>query len=273
MVALRIVVGNPLDAMPLDIRAAGIVGRDVHALAFAVEDFRVVFLGVDLDFVVVGRLAERDFRDDFHRLAGRQHPVHARRADADPLLAATHPQAVELGSVQQLAEDQRDLLLDDPGAVVLDTELKAVFPRLFDVDPDLGKNPALFASVQRIIHGFFDGGQQGFARVVETQQVPVLGEKLADRDIALFRRHSFGGRTAAGLAVAGNIVHSFRISVGFVFRNDQRGGQRRHSFTAGANDAWPSRQRSVRVLLTMRIITTTRPLSHPFHPVKTDDYG
>ena len=39
---------------------ARLAGRNVDAFAAAVEDLRLVPLGVDLDFVVVGRLAWRD---------------------------------------------------------------------------------------------------------------------------------------------------------------------------------------------------------------------
>ncbi len=144
---------------------------------------------------------------------------------------------MKLGPVQQLAEDQRDLFLDDAGPVVLDAQLETVLARLFDVDPDLGQDSGLFARVQRVVHGLFNGGQQGFPRVVKTQQMPVLGKELADGNVPLFGRHRFGGRPAAGLAIAGRIGHRFGIQVGVVFGDDQRSGQRRHSFTAGASDA------------------------------------
>jgi hypothetical protein len=126
----------------------------------------------------------------FTGLPCRQHPVHAGGTDSDPLLAAAHPQPVELRAVQQLAEDQRDLLLHDSRSVVLDTDLEAVVARLLHVDPDFRQDPRLFAGVQRVVDGFFDRGQQRLARVVEPQQMPILGEKLADRDVPLLRRPS-----------------------------------------------------------------------------------
>ncbi len=125
--AVRLV--DPLDAMLFDVVGALFAGRNVDSFPFAVEDSGLVLLGVDLDFVVVGRFPGRDFRDDFDRLAGGLHAVHAGGADADALLAATLAQAVELGAVEQLAEDQRDLLLEDAGAVVLDADLVAVVGR------------------------------------------------------------------------------------------------------------------------------------------------
>ena len=154
-------------------------------------------LRVDLNFVVVGRLVGADLRDDLHRLAGRLHAVHAGRADADALLPAALPQAVKLRAVQQLAEDERDLLLDDAGAVVLHADLEAVVAGRFDVDPDLGQDAGLLAGVERIVDGFLDRGEQRLPRIVEAQQVAVLGEELADRDVALLGGHRLGRGPAA----------------------------------------------------------------------------
>ena len=120
---------DPLDAVLLDQFLAQAVGRDFDAFAAAVEDFGQIALGVDLDFVVVGRFAFRDLRHDLDRLAGGQQAVHAGGADADALLPAAHPHAVELRAVEQLAEDQRDLLFEDAGAVVLHADLEAVLAR------------------------------------------------------------------------------------------------------------------------------------------------
>ena len=90
-------------------------------------------------------------------------------------------------------------------AVVLHADLEAVLAGALDMDPDLRQDAGLFAGVQRVVDGLLDGGQQGLARVVEAQQVAVLGEELADRDVALAGGHRLGGRpaTAAGLAVGG----------------------------------------------------------------------
>ncbi len=107
----------------------------------------------------------------FNRLAGGEHAVHARRADADALLAAAHPQAVELRAVQQLAEDQRDLLLDDAGAVVLDADLKPIDARRFDVDPDFRHDARFFAGIERVVDRFLDGRQQ-CAGVIELSNTP-----------------------------------------------------------------------------------------------------
>ena len=74
----------------------------------------------------------------------------------------------------------RDLLLDDAGAVVLHADLEAVRAGGLDVDPDLGQDAGFFAGVQGVVDRFLDRGQQGLARVVEAQQMAVLGKELAD---------------------------------------------------------------------------------------------
>ena len=60
----------PFDAVLVDQFRPEAVGRNLDAVAPAVEDFGHVPLGVDLDFVIMGRIALRDLRDDFDRLAG-----------------------------------------------------------------------------------------------------------------------------------------------------------------------------------------------------------
>jgi hypothetical protein len=105
------------------------------------------------------------------------------------LLPALLLQPMEFRAVEQLAEDLRDLLLDDAGAVVLDRDPEAVLPELVDLDDQLGQDPRLFAGVERVVDRFLDGGEQRLLRVVEAEQVAVLGEELRDRDLALPRRH------------------------------------------------------------------------------------
>src|SRR5690606_19711301 len=119
--------------------------------------------GVDLDLVVVGRLLGADLRDDLYWLAGGLHAVHAGGRDADPLLPAALPQAMKLAPVEQLAEDQWDLLLQNAGAVVLNSHLVAIAAGRLDVDPDLGEDPRFLAGVERVVDGLFDGRQQGLA--------------------------------------------------------------------------------------------------------------
>ena len=104
---------------------------------------------------------------------------------------------MEFRAVEQLAEDQRDLLFENARAVVLHADFEAVRAGGLDMDPNLGQDAGLFASVERIVDRFLDGGEQGFARVVEAEQMPVLGKKLADADIALGGGHRVGGHPAA----------------------------------------------------------------------------
>src|SRR6185369_2815482 len=98
-------------------------------------------------------------RDDADGLAGRQQAVHARRGDADALLAAALAELVELAAVEKLPEDPGDLLADDAGAVVLDAHAEAVVDVLADwedLDRDLGQDPGLLAGVERVVDRFLD---------------------------------------------------------------------------------------------------------------------
>src|SRR5262249_23508638 len=97
-----------------DLGAALVLPVDLLAL----EDPRLVLLGVDLHLEVVGGRPRARARNDLHRLARGELGVHARRGDADALLAATHAQAVELRPVEELGEDGRDLLAGDAGTGV-----------------------------------------------------------------------------------------------------------------------------------------------------------
>jgi hypothetical protein len=54
-----------------------------------------------------------------------------------------------------------------------------VFADGLDVNPD-NTEYRLNADIEGVIDGFFDGGEQCFAWVIEAEQVSVLGEKLAD---------------------------------------------------------------------------------------------
>ena len=142
------------------------------------------------------RGAFRGLRQNLHRPSGREHPVHAGGADADALLATALTQSMELAPVEELAEDQRNLFFDDSRAIVLDRDAKSTGLRLVDPHPNLWQNARLLASIKRVVDGFFDGREQGFARVVETEQMPVLGKKLADGHVALLGGHRLGGGSA-----------------------------------------------------------------------------
>ncbi len=201
LVMLRLIVRSrivryPLDSVSGNVLAALFAGRDVFTIALAVDDLGLVTPRIDLNFEVVRRFPRRSHRDNLHRLTRCQHAVHTCGADADSLLAAAHPQSMEFRSVEQLSENQRDLLLHDSRTVILNAHLEAVWASGFDMYPDFRNDVRLFARIQRIIDRLFYCREQGLARVVESQQMAILGEKLADGDIALLCGHCF--RSNAG---------------------------------------------------------------------------
>src|SRR6266542_1291574 len=85
---------------------------------FFLDNARLVFLGIDLDFEIMGRRPRTGARNDLNRFAGRQLRVHAGGRDADALLPAAHAQPMELGAIEKFGEDARNLLANDAGAVV-----------------------------------------------------------------------------------------------------------------------------------------------------------
>jgi hypothetical protein len=103
---------------------------------------------------------------------------------------------MEFAAIEQLSKDQRNLLFDDPRAVVLDCDAKTAWLRLVDPHPDLRNDARFLAGIQRVIDRFFDGRQKSFAWVIEPEKVFVFRKKLADRDITLLGRHRLGGRAA-----------------------------------------------------------------------------
>src|SRR5215510_6893740 len=108
----------------------------------------------------------------------------------------------------QLGEDRRNLLPDDPGAVVGNGDPKASSlarrerrPALGDgleLHGDVRKNPGFFACVERVVNGLLHAGQERLARVVKAEEMVVLGEELRDGDRALTRAHLDGGHGGPG---------------------------------------------------------------------------
>src|SRR5678816_3471770 len=96
---------HPFDPVVRYVLLALFPGWDVFSVTFAVDNFRHVPPRVDLDFEVMRRLPWRSHGNDLHRFAGRQHPVHARSADADSLLPTTHPQSMKFRTIEQFSED------------------------------------------------------------------------------------------------------------------------------------------------------------------------
>src|SRR5215472_1490471 len=65
------------------------------------------------------------------------------------------------------------------------------------MNPDLGNNARLLASVEGIVNSLFTRRQESFSRIIEAKQVPVLREEFADGYVALFCRHRLGRDDAA----------------------------------------------------------------------------
>src|SRR5215813_9394169 len=188
----------PLDLQG-DLGAALVLPVDLLAL----EDPRLVLLGVDLHFEVMGGRPRARARNDLHRLARGELGVHARRRDADALLAAAHAQAVELRPVEELGEDGRDLLADDAGTVVAHRDAEArglagrrrrpVARRDLEGDHHVGQDARLLGGVEGVVRRFLHAGEERLARIVEAEEMAVLGEELGDGDLALARAHLGGG--------------------------------------------------------------------------------
>src|SRR5207248_3497607 len=68
----------------------------------------------------------------------------------------------------------------------------------------VGHDAGFLARIQRVVDRLLDAGQQRLARVVEAEQMAVLGEELADRDVLLPGCHGFGSFPPAdSVAVSG----------------------------------------------------------------------
>ena len=160
------------------------------------DNLRRVLSGVDLNFVVVGRLSRTGARSDHDRFAGGQQAVHAGRGNADSLLAASLLQRVEFRSVEQLPEDPRYLCLDDSRAIVIHGDSEPVFCELLDVDFQGRKDSRFLAGIERVVDGFLYRGQKGFLGIIEPQEVSILGEEFRNGDLPLPCRHAFRGLTA-----------------------------------------------------------------------------
>src|SRR5262249_42181299 len=153
--------GASLLVAPLDLEGNLRPARGLPGDLLLLEDPRLVLLGVDLDLEEVRGRSPTGARDDLHGLARRELAVHAGRRDADALLPPAHPQAMELGSVEELREDRRDLLAHDPGPVVGDRDAEAarltggrrgvpVAPGGLELDDHVGEDAGLLARVQRV---------------------------------------------------------------------------------------------------------------------------
>ena len=55
------------------------------------------------------------------------------------------------------------------------------------------EDAGLFACVEGVVNALLDRGEEGLFRVVEAEEVAILGEELADRYLALPHGELFGG--------------------------------------------------------------------------------
>jgi hypothetical protein len=103
-----------------------------------------------------------------------------------------------------------DALPDDPGPLSAVTGSACLAGRHrglvaarrdLERDDHLGQDAGLLGRVERVVHRFLDAGEQGLARVVEAEQMAILGEELGDGDLPLARAHLGGGR--GGLRLGG----------------------------------------------------------------------
>ena len=80
-----------------------------------------------------------------------------------------------------------------PGPLSWTPTLKRLVAVGFHVNPEFGNDAGFLAGIQRIVDGFLDRREQRLARIIESEQVTVLGEELADGNVALLRSHGLGG--------------------------------------------------------------------------------
>src|SRR3990170_2554712 len=150
--------GN-LDARPV---------RLVPYLELLALDGRLVLSRVDDEVKFVRHIHLRRLRADRGRLPRSDLTVHDGSGDPETLSASCLTTTVESGSVEQAPEHVRNLLLENPGPVVLDGNDELVLAlSLPDLDRDIRKNLGLLAGVQG---------------VVEEQDSPTAQELLAPGD-------------------------------------------------------------------------------------------
>src|SRR5262249_6892281 len=82
------------------------------------------------------------------------------------------------------------------------------------LDDDVRKDPGLLAGVERVVDGFLHAGQQGLARIVEAEEVPILGEELRDGDLALPGSHLDGRDWGLGCGSGGGLGRGGRGRLG-----------------------------------------------------------
>src|SRR5688572_28682689 len=166
---------------------------------FFLENARLVLLGIDLNFEIVGRRPRAGAGDNLYRFARCQLRIHARSRYADALLPAAHAQPMKVGSVEKLREYSRNLLANNAGAIIDygDSEPVRLAWRLrgaavrsdLELDHDFRQNPRFLTRVERIVDRFLYASEQCFSWIVEAEQMTVLGKELGNGNLPLPSSH------------------------------------------------------------------------------------
>jgi hypothetical protein len=109
----------------------------------------------------------------------------------------------------------------------LDCDAVACLGDLADLDAHVGQYAGLFAGVERVVDALLHRREQGFRRIVEPEQVAVLGKELGNGDVALALREIDGGRARARLGRGGGTAlarrrRGLRLGCGLWFRGSSR---------------------------------------------------
>src|SRR5262249_56303065 len=70
---------------------------------------------------------------------------------------------------------------------------RPVARRDLEGDDHVGQDARLLGGVEGVVHRFLHAGEERLARIVEAEEMAVLGEELGDGDLALARAHLGGG--------------------------------------------------------------------------------
>ena len=121
--------------------------------------------------------------------------VHDHARDADALLAARLADGMETGAEQELTEHLLDARFRNSRPVVLGSQFNDVLfvVRFRELDRDVGKNARFFAGIERVVHGFLNGRDQGACQRVKPEKVLVFLEKFRNGHLLLVLSHAFCG--------------------------------------------------------------------------------
>ena len=102
---------------------------------------------------------------------------------------------METGTKQQLSEHLLDASLRNAGAVVFGLQFNDVLlvVDLGDLDTNFREDTRFLTSVQRVVHGFFDGRDKGTGQGIKPKEVFVFLKKFRNGDLLLVACHAFCG--------------------------------------------------------------------------------